>query len=119
MELLSAHKETESRSSHTGENTMSSDNSSDSRTQTAAIVWATIILLLVGWVTGVAQQGTTPQRGFQPGGSYALSNIETINTTNGDVMLNFPFQLPPGRGGFAAQLGLHYDSKDLDSYVEQ
>jgi hypothetical protein len=27
----------------------------------------------------VVGQGSTPTRGFQPGGSYALSDIETIN----------------------------------------
>ncbi len=64
-----------------------------------------------------AQQEKPPVRGFEPGGSYSLSNIESVNTTNGNVMLSFPFKLPPGRGGFAGQLGLHYDSKDIDSSV--
>src|SRR5258708_3734465 len=81
------------------------------------MICAAMLLLLASPKKTIGQQGTTPQRGFEPGGSYALSNIESVNTINGDVMLNFPFKLPPGRGGFAAQLGLHYDSKNLDSFV--
>ena len=56
---------------------------------------------------------TIPHRGFQPTDSYALGNIETINTTNGNLMLNIPLaSLPAGRGsspGF--QLALRYNSK--------
>src|SRR2546425_5524769 len=80
---------------------------------------ALIAALLISAVIVDAQQPTTPQRGFEPGGSYSLSNIESINTTNGNLMLSFPFKLPAGRGGSATQIGLHYDSKTLDGYVEQ
>ncbi|HEV2864838.1 MAG TPA: RHS repeat-associated core domain-containing protein [Pyrinomonadaceae bacterium] len=61
-------------------------------------------------------QGTTPARGFQPGGSYAVSDIETINTTNGNLMLAFPFALPAGRAGMSARLTLSYNSKLYDSF---
>ena len=41
-----------------------------------------------------------PQRGFVPSGSYALSDIETINLQNGNVNFAIPLvSLPPGRGG--------------------
>ena len=64
----------------------------------------------------VAGQGSTPARGFQPGGSYALSDIETINTNNGNLILNVALgKLAPGRGGLSGQLNLHYDSKLYDS----
>ncbi len=64
-------------------------------------------------------QGSTPQRGFQPGASYALSDIETINTNNGSVSLHLPLgKLPPGRGGFSGQLNLHYSSKLYDSQLQ-
>jgi hypothetical protein len=60
-----------------------------------------------------AQEVKTPQRGYQIGGSYSLSEIESVNTTNGDVMLHIPMgSLPQGRGGnpgFA--LHLNYNSK--------
>ena len=69
-----------------------------------------------GIVSG--QQEKPPVRGFDPAGSYDLSSIESINTTNGNVMLSFPFKLPAGRSGFSGQLALHYDSKDLDSFVQ-
>jgi hypothetical protein len=63
-------------------------------------------------------QGSTPNRGFQPGGSYALSDIESINTTNGNLMLNLALgKLAPGRGGLSGQLNLHYDSKLYDSHT--
>jgi hypothetical protein len=60
-----------------------------------------------------AQEVKTPQRGYQIGGSYSLSEIESVNTTNGNVMLHIPMaSLPQGRGGnpgFA--LHLNYNSK--------
>ena len=64
-------------------------------------------------------QGSTPQRGFQPGASYALSDIESINTTNGNLSLHLPLgQLPAGRGGLSGQVNLHYDSKLYDSQTQ-
>lgn len=39
---------------------------------------ASVLLILMLYVTALGQ-GSTPQRGFQPSGSYALSDIETIN----------------------------------------
>jgi hypothetical protein len=53
-------------------------------------------------LTGYAQSEgqTIPHRGFQPTDSYALGNIETINTTSGNLMLNIPLaSLPAGRSG--------------------
>ena len=57
------------------------------------------------------QQKREPDRGLVANGAYALSNIETINTTNGNLMLNIPLaSLPAGRGpGFT--YSLRYDSK--------
>ncbi|HEU4837767.1 MAG TPA: hypothetical protein VFS90_25270, partial [Pyrinomonadaceae bacterium] len=77
------------------------------------IILAILILFVPVLVMG---QGSTPARGFQPGGSYALSDIETINTTNGNLILNLALgKLAPGRGGLSGQLNLHYDSKLYDS----
>jgi len=84
----------------------------------AALYTANLLLILTLHSTALGQ-GSTPQRGYQPGGSYALSDIETINTTNGNLMLNLPLgRLAPGRGGFSGQLNLHYDSKLYDSKTQ-
>ena len=63
---------------------------------------------------------TTPQRGFVPGASYALSDIEHINTTNGNVLVNFALgKLPPGRDGLSGGIYLIYNSKLFNTHVEQ
>src|SRR5262245_10877501 len=74
-----------------------------------------IISFLFGKV--LAQPEQTPQRGFHPAGSYALTDIETINTNNGNLMLRLPMaSLPAGRGGsLSASVGLFYNSKIWDS----
>src|ERR1041384_3627867 len=75
-----------------------------------------LIVLLPSLAVG---QGSTPTRGFQPGGSYALSDIETINTHNGNLILNLALgKLAPGRGGLSGQLMLRYDSKLYDSKTQ-
>jgi RHS repeat-associated protein len=89
-----------------------------SNVRTTALWSASLLLILM--LHALAQgQGSSPQRGFQPGGSYALSDIETINTTNGNLSLHLPLgKLPAARGGFSGQLNLHYDSKLYDSRTE-
>lgn len=83
---------------------------------TRTVLTTAFILILPVLVVG---QGSTPARGFQPGGSYALSDIETINTTNGNLILNLTLgKLAPGRGGLSGQLSLHYDSKLYDSRTQ-
>jgi hypothetical protein len=62
-------------------------------------------------------QEKAPERGFRPSGSYALSDIETISTTSGNMILKVPLaSLPPGRGGLSATLSLLYNSKLYDSF---
>lgn len=66
-----------------------------------------------------AQQDQKPARGFSPNGSYALTDLETINTSNGNMMLRIPLaSLPPSRGGLAAKLFLIYNSKLWDSRAQ-
>ena len=82
-------------------------------------VLATAFALILFVPALVLGQGSTPTRGFQPGGSYALSDIESINTTNGNLMLNLALgKLAPGRGGLSGQLNLRYDSKLFDSKTQ-
>src|SRR5262245_2266447 len=81
-----------------------------------------IVFFLVAsvWMNKASGQEKSPQRGFQPGNSYSLSQIETINTTNGNLMLNFPLgQLPPGRGTLSGGISLRYNSKIYDSDVAE
>src|ERR1700730_1923581 len=65
----------------------------------------------------VMAQEKAPERGFRPAGSYALSDIETISTTSGNMMLKVPLaSLPPGRGGLSVSLNLIYNSKLYDAF---
>jgi RHS repeat-associated protein len=81
----------------------------------------------VGWiifaVVGIAVSAhgqaanNSPERGFHAGGSYALSEIETISRSSGELSLNIPLaSLPRGRGGLSASVRLLYSSKLWDSY---
>jgi RHS repeat-associated protein len=91
-------------------------NALPDRLSSAAILIAAL-LCLTGIVKG--QTGDSPKRGFNVGGSYALSDVETINTTNGNMIFNFPLgKLPPGRGGLSASVNLLYNSKLWDTHVE-
>src|SRR5262245_57720577 len=75
---------------------------------------ASLLLILTLHATALGQ--TSQQRGFEPGASYPLSDIETINTMNGNLSIHLPLgKLPVGRGGFSGQVNLHYDSKLYDS----
>ena len=64
------------------------------------------------------QQGATnesPNRGAALGNAYAVSDFETVNTTNGNLMLNFQLgSLPAGRGQAGAGISLVYNSKLWD-----
>ncbi|MEQ1923344.1 MAG: hypothetical protein ABL952_12630, partial [Pyrinomonadaceae bacterium] len=73
-----------------------------------------LILLLAAGVA-VAQQGVNPDRGAKVGNAYAMGDFETINTTNGNLMLNFPVgSLPGGRGAIGGGISLVYNSKLYD-----
>ena len=73
-------------------------------------------VLLLSSLSLYAQNDSTPKRGFQPGGSYALGEIETINTSGGNLMFHLPLvSLPAGRSGNSmGKIGLFYNSKLWD-----
>jgi RHS repeat-associated protein len=80
-----------------------------------------IILAVVsglGFVVSAQGQAAnkSPERGFHAGGSYALSEIETISRSSGELSLNIPLgSLPAGRGGLSASLRMLYSSKLWDT----
>lgn len=80
-----------------------------------------LMLLMVAILPAtVFAQEKNPQRGFQPGNGYTLSDIETINTTNGNLILNLPLgTMPAGRGSLPGVVSLRYNSKLYDSMIEQ
>jgi RHS repeat-associated protein len=71
-----------------------------------------MFLLLAMVQVAFSNTTTAPERGFNPGKSYAISDIETISVQSGNLMLNLPLaSLAAGRGGLSAGLSLHYNSK--------
>ncbi|MGH9949652.1 MAG: hypothetical protein ACRD6X_20980, partial [Pyrinomonadaceae bacterium] len=79
------------------------------------LMLVTGLLLLAGGIVRAQENTVTQQKGFQAGSSYAISDIESINTLNGNVMLSVPLgSLPSGRGGSSAGIGLMYNSKLWD-----
>src|SRR5262245_57100463 len=81
-----------------------------------AVLCPIISLLCSGYVMCQAQENI-PKRGFHPTGSYALTDLEKINTVNGNMMFHVPMaSLPNGRGNSpGAKVGLFYNSKLYDS----
>ena len=66
----------------------------------------------------VAQEGTLAARGFQSSHSYAFSDIESINTGTGNLLMRLPItSLPRGRNGLTAGVGLVYNSKNWDTWI--
>jgi len=78
-----------------------------------------VIFLFFGLTTVCMAQDASNKRGFQPGNSFAIGDFETINTTNGNLMLKFPLgSLPGGRNGLSAGINLFYNSKLYDSETQ-
>jgi RHS repeat-associated protein len=98
---------------------MKSQQLPSSKTVFFSRVCMVVSLLTLLPLTSIVSNGQDGQRtrGFYPGASYAVSDIDTINTENGNLMLSIPTaSLPPGRGGLSAGIGLFYDSKIFDTY---
>lgn len=76
------------------------------------------LLLYCCAVQGQAQAAKEPQRGFHPAGAHALGDVETINTSSGNLALRIPLaSLPAGRGGSPGPaVALIYNSKLWDPY---
>lgn len=73
-----------------------------------------LFLLAVANNSAFAQQtAARPDRGVNPGGSYSVSDIETVNLQSGNVQLSIPLaSLPPIAGGkLSFGLTATYNSK--------
>ena len=77
-------------------------------------VLAFVTVILSAVLPSYAQNGV-PDRGVKAGNSYSISDIENVNLTNGNLMLNIPLASLPGRGsGPGVKVSLRYDSKLWD-----
>lgn len=79
-----------------------------------------LLVALSGGARTVQAQDDTPKRGFQPANSFALSDVETVNTTNGNLILNLPkgegyFEIRPD-GFLETCSGGQWTSNDLTYY---
>ena len=52
-----------------------------------------VTFLVLLFTSSALAQDASNKRGFQPGNSFAIGDFETINTTNGNLMLRFPWEL--------------------------
>ena len=70
-------------------------------------------IVVLCFITSRSQAQQRPDRGFRSANSYSISDIETVNVTNGNMMMNIPLaSLPAGRGtspGYT--VALRYNSK--------
>src|SRR3954463_694011 len=81
--------------------------------------YSRILLFICALATTAMAQDASNKRGFQPGNSFAVGDFETINTSNGNLMLRFPIgRLPAGRNGLTAGITLYYNSKLYDSETQ-
>jgi RHS repeat-associated protein len=56
------------------------------------------------------------QRGFVPGAAFDISNLDSVNPVNGNVIMNIPLaSLPAGRAGSGLNVGLIYNSLIFDT----
>src|SRR5262245_59634683 len=71
-------------------------------------------LSLVAWAQAAAAR---PNRGVVANNSYAISDIERVNLTNGNLNLSIPLaSLPPIAGGeLGLTLSANYNSKMWDT----
>lgn len=78
-----------------------------------------ILFLFISAISAFAQnQPIDPKRGITNEASYSISDLENINMTNGNLMLNFPLvSLPAGRGGAGSSINLVYNSKLYDTEI--
>ena len=60
-----------------------------------------------------------PARGFQPAGSYAVSQMDSVNDVTGTVTLRIPLAKVAGRNGAGLSLDLVYNSALYNLQTQQ
>lgn len=73
---------------------------------------ALVTLAILLYASVVFAQDRNSQGGYQAGNSYSISDIENVNLTNGNLMMNIPLGAVPGRGtapGYS--VNLRYNAK--------
>jgi hypothetical protein len=60
-----------------------------------------------------------PARGFQPAGSYAVSQLESVNNVTGGITLRIPLAKVAGRNGSGLSLDLVYNSALYNLQTQQ
>ncbi|MGE3467592.1 MAG: hypothetical protein AB7J13_11740, partial [Pyrinomonadaceae bacterium] len=88
--------------------------------QIANRTMVSLTFLIFGLGVAAQQEHKNPERGIANGAAYSVSDIESINTTNGNLSLNIPLAaLPKGRGEIGQSISLRYSSKLYDTSVEE
>ena len=77
------------------------------------VIPATALVILLAGPVNSQTTAARPDRGFMPGASYSVSNVENISLTNGNVNVTIPLAaLPPIAGGkLKLTLNAIYNSK--------
>src|SRR5678815_2342670 len=77
------------------------------------LIPALVLLIQLGATANSQTTAQRPDRGFMPGASYSVSDVENISLTNGNVNLTIPLaSLPPIAGGkLKLTLNAVYNSK--------
>ncbi len=84
------------------------------------LLLATVCLFAAITMVPAQETANNPDRGAKVGNAYAVGDFEVINTTNGNLMLNFPLgSLPAGRGEVGGGVSLVYNSKLWDMKTEK
>ena len=82
---------------------------------------AFVAALLTTMVAECFGQAARPERGVMPTGSYAITDIENVNLTNGNLNLSIPLaSLPPMAGGkLGFTIRAEYNSKGWDTVSQE
>src|ERR1044072_3291671 len=85
-----------------------------------AIGFLCLTILLAATNASGQTQDQDAKRGTYAGASFASGQIESINTTNGNLLVDLPLaSLPAGRNGLSVGVRLNYNSKLWTTETEQ
>lgn len=79
-------------------------------------LFAIFFVMVLASTNGNAQDRNS-QQNLHPGIPYSISDIESINLTNGNLLFNFGFGAASGRGTASTGISLKYNSRRYESHV--